>query len=116
MHTIVYVYRVAPDRVDDFLEIQRAAARIYVEHGALDDETLGAVDLSPRYGCRGFADAFGAGDDAVLIGLARFRDRAHHDEVMERVNRDARIDALFEQVGAVLDLGEVALGEFRRVV
>lgn len=116
MHTIVSVYRVAPERVDDFLEIQRAAARIYVEHGALDDETLGAVDLSPRYGCRGFADAFDAGDDAVLIGLARFRDRAHHDEVMARVNDDPRIDALFEQVSAVVDIGAVALGEFRRVV
>ncbi len=116
MHTIVYVYRLAPERVDDFVEIQRAAAQIYVEHGALDDETLLAVDLSPRYGCRGFADALGAGDDAVLIGLARFRDRAHHDEVMGRVNDDPRIDALFEQVSQVVDIGAVALGEFRRIV
>jgi uncharacterized protein YbaA (DUF1428 family) len=79
-------------------------------------DTLGAVDVSPRYGCRGFGDAFGAGDDAVLVGLARFRDRAHHDEVMARVNDDPRIDALFEQVSAVIDIGSVALGEFHRVV
>ena len=116
MHTIVYVYRVAPDKVDDFLRIQRAAAAIYVEHGALDDETLAPIDLVPKYGLLGMAEAVDAGDDAVLLGLARFRDRAHHDEVMERVNADARIDALFEEVGQVIELGRVAMGEFERVI
>lgn len=116
MHVIVSVFRMAPERVNVFIEIQRAAARIYVEHGALDDETLGAVDLSARYGCRGFAEAVDAGDDAVLVGLTRFRDRAHHDEVMERVNADPRIDALFDQVSAVIEVSNVALGEFERII
>lgn len=69
--------------------------RPIASHGATDDETLSAIDVSPQYGCRGFGEALGAGDDeAVLIGLSRFRDRVHHDAVMERVNADPRIDTL----------------------
>ena len=116
MHVIVSLFRVAPDRADTFVEIQREAARIYVEHGALDDETLGAVDLSARYGCRGFGEAIDAGDDVVFVGVTRFRDRAHHDEVMERVNSDPRIDALFAQVSSVVEVSDVAIGEFERIV
>jgi len=115
--TITYVYRMPPDRVDEFVRIQRAAAAIYVEHGAVDDETLVATDVSPRYGCRGLGEAIGAGTgEAVLIGLSRFRDRAHHDEVMERVNADPRIDDLFAEVGDVIRIDQIARGEFERIV
>lgn len=117
MFTIAYVYRMPPDRVDEFVRIQRAAAAIYLEHGAVDDETLSAVDVSPQYGCRGFGEAFGAGaDEAVLIGLSRFRDREHHDEVMERVNADPRIEGLFAEVGEVIRIDEIARGEFARLI
>ncbi len=117
MHSMIYIYRLKRDRLDSFLDIQRQAAAIYKEHGALDDETLQAVDLTPRYGCAGFADAFSAADDeTICVGLARYRDRAHHDEVMARVNADPRIDTLFAEVTDVIDLAHVVLGEFERVV
>ncbi len=117
MFTIVYVYRLPPDRVDEFIRIQRAAAAIYVEHGAVDDETLSAVDVSPQYGCRGFGEAFGAApDEAVLLGISRFRDRSHHDEVMAKVNDDPRIDELFAEVTEVVRIDEIARGEFERAI
>lgn len=117
MFTVAYLYRIDERVVDDFLRIQRDAAAIYVEHGALEDETLVGVDLAAQYGCQGFGDAIGAAaGQRVFIGLARFRDRTHHDEVMERVDADPRIDALFAEVGDVVSIAEIARGEFDRIV
>jgi uncharacterized protein YbaA (DUF1428 family) len=45
MFAVVYLFRVARRQADEFLRVQRAAAAIYREHGALDDVTWRPVDL-----------------------------------------------------------------------
>ncbi|MEM7092459.1 MAG: DUF1428 family protein [Actinomycetota bacterium] len=117
MYTLAYLFQVEEERVDDFLRIQRQASRIYLEHGALDDETLAPADETPRYGLRSFRDALDLPEGSrPFIGLARFRDEAHHDEVMALVDADPRIDDLFAKMQGVIRISEVAFGDFARVI
>lgn len=117
MFASIYIYRVPRENVKAFLRIQRQAAEIYREYGALDDETFGPVDLEAKYGCGAFANglALAEGED-VLIGISRFRDQAHHEEVMEQVGSAPRINELYDEVTALLDVGRIVRGEFERVV
>lgn len=117
MFTTIYIYRVPRRNVEAFLRVQREAAAIYREFGALDDETLAPVNLEPKYGCSAFPASLDVEDgEEVFISLSRFRDRAHHDEVMGLVDADERIDRLYEEVTMLLDVGRVVRGEFGRVV
>ena len=115
MFTSIYIYRVPRKNVEAFLRVQQEAASIYRRYGALDDETFAPVDLQAKYGCMAFSDAFGVGkDEEVFVGLSRFRDRAHHDQVMAQVDSDDRIGELYDKVMALLDVGRVVRGEFER--
>lgn len=117
MYTAIYIYRVPSENVEAFLKVQREAAAIYLQHGALDDETLAPSHLEAKYGCVAFPDALEAGQgEEVFVSLSRFRDRAHHEEVMGRVDADDRIDDLYEEITGLMDVGRVARGEFSRVV
>jgi uncharacterized protein YbaA (DUF1428 family) len=117
MFTSIYIYRVPCENVESFLQVQREAAAIYRALGALDDETFAPADLEPKYGCTDFPSALAVGEgEEIFISLSRFRDRAHHDEVMRLVDADERINRLYEEVTMLLEVGRVVRGEFRRIV
>ena len=117
MFTSIYIYRVPRENVDAFLRIQREAAAIYESYGALADETYAPVDLKAKYGCVPIFEALDLGEDKeVFIGISRFRDRAHHDQVMSQVDSDERISDLYNEVTKLLDINRVVRGEFERVV
>jgi uncharacterized protein YbaA (DUF1428 family) len=117
MYTSIYIYRISRSNVEAFLRIQQEAADIYKHYGALDDETFSPVDLTAKYGCLAFTDVLElAEDEVLLIGLSRFKSRAHHDEVMAKVDADERINRLFEEVTGVLDISRLVRGEFERKI
>ena len=116
MYTSIYIYPVPRDQVAPFLQVQREAAVIYRQYGALDDETFGPCNLEGKYGCAPFPLAFEIEEgEEVFVGLSRFRDLAHHDEVMRQVDGDDRIDQLYRKVSGLLEVGRVVRGEFERV-
>jgi uncharacterized protein YbaA (DUF1428 family) len=117
MFASVYIYRVPRESVQAFLRVQRQAAKITRQYGALDDETWGPVDLAAKYGCSAFGDSLtvAQGED-VFLGLSRFRDEAHHDEVMQQIDSDPRINELYDELTGLLDVRRVVRGEFERVV
>lgn len=117
MFTSIYIYRVPKENVDEFVRIQKEAAEIYQRYGALADETYAPVNLEAKYGCVSFSEALDVGEDEeVFIGISRFRDRAHHDQVMSQVDSDSRIGDLYNEVTKLLDIGRVVRGEFERVI
>lgn len=116
MYIAIYIYPVAVERTARFLEIQNRAAAICTEHGALSDRTYAPAVLGAKYGC---LDMLGSvevreGED-VFVGITSFRDRAHHDEVMSRVDSDPRIDELFSAIAEVVDVKRIRRREFSRV-
>jgi uncharacterized protein YbaA (DUF1428 family) len=117
MFSSIYMYRVPRENFEAFLRVQREAAVIYQEYGALGDETFAPANLKPKYGCIAFPAAFEVKEgEELLISLSRFRDRAHHDEIMKLVDADDRIDRLYEQVTRLVEVDRVVRGEFERVV
>lgn len=117
MFTSIYIYRVPRKNVDAFLRVQQEAAEIYQRYGALADETFAPVNLEAKYGCMSFGDTLSVGEDEeVFVSLSRFRDRAHHDEVMAQADSDERISELYDEVTTLIDIGRVVRGEFERVV
>ncbi len=116
MFTLVYLFRVPEQNIGAFLSLQREASTIYREHGALEDETLAPVDLDSRHGCKVFADELEIKkNEKIFMGLSRYKDSAHHEEVMARVDSDQRIDELFGKVTNLLDIKRVIYAQFERV-
>ena len=75
--------------------------------------TYAPASLEPKYGCVSFREVLEpAADEDVYVGYARFRDRAHHDEVMAKIDVDEQLTPLYRQVGELLDLNRVVRGEF----
>lgn len=113
MYTVIYLFPVPTANVDTFLRVQREAGKIYTQYGALSDETLEPLDLQAAYGCAGFADTLALkGNEDLYMGLSRFRDLAHHDEVMSKVDTDARIGVLYDEMLNVLEMPRVVRGAF----
>ena len=117
MFASIYLYPVRRKNRTAFLKVQQEAAAIYRRYGALDDETFAAVNLAAKYGCTAFSDALSIqeGED-LYVSLSRFRDRAHHDEVMAQIDADPRINELYDTMMTLLDSGCIVRGEFERVV
>lgn len=117
MYTVIYLFRVPRSNVDAFSRVQREAGEIYKRYGALDDETLAPFNLEANYGCSGFASVVELkGDEELWVGLSRFRDRDHHDEVMIKVDADPQINDLYAEMLTLLDMSRVVRGEFERAV
>ena len=117
MYTVVYLFRVPKPNVTAFSRVQHEAGEIYRRYGALDDETLAPSKLGAAYGCAGFSDVTELKEDEELfIGLSRFRDRTHHDEVMAKVDADAQINDLYVEMLTLIDMSRVVRGEFEGVL
>ena len=117
MYLSVYLFRVPHARREAFLRIQGAAAAILREYGALDNATLALGDQAKGYGLATFADLAPPGpDEAVYLELGTFKHREHHDAVMAQIDRDPRIDALYEELVQLIDLARGARGEFTRLL
>lgn len=117
MFSSISVYVVPKEHVEQFLRVQRELLAIYQDEGCLDEATFAPVDLGAKYGCTTFDGALQTtSDEQVFVSVSRFHNRAHHDEVMDRVDADPRMSQLYTVVTKILDTGRVVRGEFERVV
>jgi uncharacterized protein YbaA (DUF1428 family) len=117
LYAAIYVYVVPCENVARFLEIQREAAEICLRYGAIDDLTFAPTNLDAKYGCSPFGGVVPLQpSERLFISVGKFRDRAHHDEVMTRVDRDPRINELNYEIVRLLDVSRITRGEFQRIV
>ena len=116
MYRSFYIFRVPKQHVEAFVRINQEAIAIYRRYGALEGGLMGAAQLDAKYRCTGWADALQAGEDeAVFVSFDGFRDAAHHQEVMAKVDADPRINELFAELQKLIDLSNVLRGEFEDV-
>ena len=108
-----YICRVPAEQEEAFLRVVGEAAAIVVRHGALACEVFAPAELAGKYGCLPFTEALEVREgERVYVEVMRFRDRAHHDEVMSEVDSDPVIDGLYEELSSLMDMGRVVRGEF----
>ncbi len=113
MFVVVYFFRVPKQHVSGFLSVQQEAGEIYKHYGALADETFAPSDLDAKYGCGSLLSVIDLADHEQLhIGISRFENRDHHDEVMSKVDADPRIQTLYEEMLTLIDMSRTSRGEF----
>lgn len=113
MYLEIYLYPVLEENKEQFLKINREAERIYKEFGAIESDTFTAVSIQPVYGCSGMVSAVELRESEVLmLEINRYHNKAHHSQVMEKVDNDDQIEKLYNQMTKVIDMSRTVRGEF----
>lgn len=116
MYNVLYLYPVLKQNKDRFIEINKKAALIYKEYGAIEDETYQSTFIEAVYGCKGMDSSVELhGDETLMCSVSTFTSKQHHDLVMEKVDADERIEELYNDMIKVIDMNRVVRGEFERV-
>ncbi|AYC30545.1 DUF1428 family protein [Paenisporosarcina cavernae] len=116
MYSVIYLYPVKLENKAKFVSINKQAGEIYVEYGALSDETFQPVHIDGKYNSIGLGENIELHENETLMfSIATFIDKGHHDEVLEKVDQDSRILSLFEDMKATIDITRIVRGEFERV-
>ena len=109
----VFVTPVRKPREAEYLELVKTSQKMWADHGALtyvearaEDVPLGKLTSFPRA-------LLLEPDEIVYLGFATYRDRAHRDEVNERIMADPRMTALATEGPA--DLKRMIWGGFSQV-
>lgn len=113
MYTVIYLYRVKQEYIQTFIDINNQAGDIYLAHGALEDNTYRAEDLSGKHGCKGLIDMIQKEEDeAIFFGQSVFRNKSHHDDVMAQVSQNPEIKELFDKMATIIDRSKVVTATF----
>jgi uncharacterized protein YbaA (DUF1428 family) len=109
-----YVLPVVAARIDDYRKIATESAALYLQHGALtvleavaDDAPVGEITSFPR-------SVQLAEDEVVVCAYITYRDRAHRDEVQQRVMADPTMHKIMETVP--VDGKRMIWGGFKTIV
>lgn len=110
----VFVLPVLAAREADYLKWAEVGRTVWLDHGALSYAESRADDVPPGQ-LTSFPKAVMQRDDEVLYcSTATYRDRAHRDEVMQKVMADARLKDMMSDSPA--DMKRMIFGGFVTVV
>ncbi|WP_077324538.1 DUF1428 family protein [Virgibacillus siamensis] len=113
MYTVIYLYRIKQEKLQNFIDINEKASEIYLASGALEDMTYLADDLNGNHGCKGLLEFIDvAEDEAVVFGQSVFRNKSHYNEVLDQVNEDPEINELFDEMKHTVDFSKVITSTF----
>lgn len=116
MYCAVYLYPVAKVNEQKFIDINKSAGRIYMKYGAVNDQTFQGSLVEEMYGCQGMVAAVELHEnEKVMLGISTFHSKAHHDEVMDRVDQDEEVNELYLEMTKTIDISRVVRGEFEEV-
>lgn len=116
MYNVLYLYPVLKHKKDRFIEINKKAALIYKEYGAIEDDTFQSTFIDAIYGCKGMEASVELHENETLMcSVSTFNNKHHHDIVMGKVDSDIRIDELYNEMIQVIDMSRVVRGEFEKV-
>lgn len=116
MYSVLYLYPVQKQSKDRFIEINKEAALIYKEYGAIEDNTFQSTFIESIYGCMGMKTSVNMYEnETLMLSISTFNSKHHHDSVMEKVDADQRIIELYNEMIKVIDINRVVRGEFEKV-
>jgi len=116
VYSVIYLYPVSLVKKAKFISINKQAAEIYVEYGALSDETFEPVNIENVYGCMGIGQTVELlENETLMFSITSFHDKKHHDDVLKKVDEDPRINTLFNEMKETIELSRIVRGEFSRI-
>lgn len=119
-----FVLPVREDALDQYTKLAELAGPVFIEHGALaykecvlDDDECVLDDEKADAGTRSFREAAGAGEgQTVVFAFILYRDRAHRDEVNQKVFHDQRMKDLGDPETFPFEMKQMAWGGFAPLV
>jgi uncharacterized protein YbaA (DUF1428 family) len=112
-----FVVPVPTNQLDAYREMAGKAARVWMEHGALDYKECLAEDMEDKGFCATFPSAFGIKDgETIVFAYIVYRSRAHRDEVNAKVMSASRINEGCDPANMPFDCKRMAYGGFNVIV
>jgi uncharacterized protein YbaA (DUF1428 family) len=105
VYHVCYLFRVPSDRIERFLQISAAAAKVYRELGAVSSTVSRVTDGAAKYGCLGLLDVAPVRQgEELCVGVDSFADREGFAESMKKIDVHPRVIELYEQMTEAIDL------------
>ncbi|MFX0001026.1 MAG: DUF1428 family protein [Candidatus Hermodarchaeota archaeon] len=113
----LYIYRIKKENRTKFLDNIQKAKLVYQKYGAEGEELFLLHEKTPKYGVTGMWDIIPLeSKEELWIGICRFKDKEHCENVMKKVDEDPETEILYEQfVNSVCEASRVIRGEFERI-
>lgn len=104
------------DKVDEYKKLARKAAKIWIEHGALEYRECVGDDLNIEGMVFNFPEAAQAKrDETVIFAWVVYKSKAHRDRVNKKIMADPRMDAIKPDM-VPFDYKRMAYGGFKMLV
>lgn len=89
MFVVVYRYQVPVERMKRYVQFEKQATQIYMEHGCLGVEI--------------YRDAK---DPGYWMEINKFKDKRHYQEVVTAIQNDSRISQMTKEFMSLFEPGE----------
>ena len=109
-----FVIPVPVDKIPEYRKIARKAAKIWMEHGALDYRECVGDDLKNDWGVAFPALAGAKEGETVAFSWITFKSRKHRDQVNAKVMADPRLKC--DPANMPFDCKRMAYGGFKTLV
>ncbi|KPL01000.1 MAG: hypothetical protein AMJ91_02060 [candidate division Zixibacteria bacterium SM23_73_3] len=87
MFIVIYSYKVPKNKIKEYLDLQKEVRAIYLKHGCLSYEVF---------------EKFQKDEEWLEIG--KFENKSHFKKVGARVDKDPKIDELFQRFCSIVDV------------
>ena len=111
-----FVIPLAKDRVKDYQRIAKKAAKIWLEHGALEVRECVGDDLVAKMGIPFAKLTKLKPGETVVFSWIVYPSRSRRDKVNARVMKDPRITAMCDPKDMPFDCGRMSYGGFKTLV
>jgi uncharacterized protein YbaA (DUF1428 family) len=111
-----YVIPLPTRNLPAYRRIARVAAKVWLEHGALDYQECAGDDLAVAFGATFPRPLKVKRNETVVFAWVRFRSRAHRDRINRKVMADPRLLALCDPKSTPFDPARMLYGGFRVIV
>ena len=111
-----FSFPIARDRVNEYKQLAKTVADIWIEHGALDYYEYAGDDMKLE-GTSSFTDLLVASEnETIIFGWVAFESREARDLANEKVAADPRMVELFASSDSGFDASRMAYGGFQSLV
>ncbi len=113
-----FVIPIAQDRIEEYRAMAKKAAKVWLEHGALQYMECVGDDLEPKPGCgKSFPKiAKAKTGETVIFAFIAYKSRAHRDKVNAKVIADPRLKSMCDPKDMPFDLRRMSYGGFQAIV
>jgi uncharacterized protein YbaA (DUF1428 family) len=111
-----FVLPVPKKKLASYKRLAQIAAKVWIEHGALDYRECVGDDLAVEFGVPFTKLIASKRSETVVFAYIRYKSRAHRDRVVAKVMKDPRIHESCDPKNMPFDPKRMIWGGFKAIV